>query len=287
MGEIVESNSLSIINSMDLEQIGSMMNSIAKFQAIVQKTLKKDHDYGVIPGTPKPTLLKPGAEKVLMLMGMTSEYEIIEQIEDYNKGIFAYTVRCTLQHGCQKITEGLGTCNSKEDKYRWRWVKESDLPGEIDKDNLKQRTTRYGKTQYRIENDEIYSQVNTILKMAKKRAQIDATLTVGSLSEIFTQDIEDMKDFTQREEIENIKPEEAGYMKVTFGKHKGKTLQEIANEDISYIDWLAENAKEPAMKKAASMIKGKAKPAKKATPKTAPKQNEVGADIPDCFKDMK
>ena len=32
---------------------------------------------------------------------------------------------------------------------------------------------------------------NTVLKMAKKRAQVDAVLTVASLSEIFTQDMED------------------------------------------------------------------------------------------------
>ena len=33
---------------------------------------------------------------------------------------------------------------------------------------------------------------NTVLKMAKKRALVDAALLVGSLSDVFTQDIEDM-----------------------------------------------------------------------------------------------
>ena len=37
-----------------------------------------------------------------------------------------------------------------------------------------------------------YTMDNTVLKMAKKRALIDATLLVASLSDIFTQDLEDM-----------------------------------------------------------------------------------------------
>ena len=44
-----------------------------------------------------------------------------------------------------------------------------------------------------------YTLVNTILKMAKKRALVDATLSAGRLSNIFTQDIEDMG-LTEKEE---------------------------------------------------------------------------------------
>ena len=61
--------SLSIIDNVNLQQVQATMQKIAQFQTVVQKTLKKDHDYGIIPGTGnKPTLLKPGAEKILMLM---------------------------------------------------------------------------------------------------------------------------------------------------------------------------------------------------------------------------
>lgn len=247
-------NALTIIDGMDMQQVTATMNAIAQFQAVIQKTLKKGHDYDTIPGTQKPTLLKPGAEKTLMLLGLTSEYKVIEKIEDYDKGVFAYTVKCTLSRNGHKVTEGLGSCNSKEDKYRYRWVKEKEVPTGLDIDNLPRRTTKYGNVQYRIENDEIYSQVNTLLKMAKKRAQIDATLTVAALSEIFTQDIEDLQGFLQQEEIDNMNPDEVRNIKVTFGKHKGKTLGEIAEVDISYLAWLAQNARDEVLKKAAEMI---------------------------------
>ena len=37
-----------------------------------------------------------------------------------------------------------------------------------------------------------YTMDNTVLKMAKKRALVDAALLVASLSDVFTQDLEDM-----------------------------------------------------------------------------------------------
>ncbi len=245
---------MSLIENVEVNEIVGTLNKISQVQMAVQKTLKPGHDYDTIPGTLKPTLLKPGAEKILMMFGLTSEYEIIEKIEDYEKGIFAYTVKCILSKNGYKITEGVGSCNSKESKYRWRWVKEEDLPPAIDKESLKQRKNKWDIIEYQVENDEIYSQANTILKMAKKRAQIDATLTVASLSEVFTQDIEDMKEFIQQEQTATMTEVEAKNLKITFGKFKGKTLQEIYNMQPDYLKWLAANAKDEVMRKASKMI---------------------------------
>ena len=169
---------------------------LREFQKLVQSQMVKDHDYGVIPGTQKPTLLKPGAEKLIKLMSLADTYEI-ERTEDWDKGFFAYTVRCLLTHmgSAVLVSSGLGECNSMETKYRWRWVFSRDLPpmDAAHKEHLIQRPTRNGGTQYRLPNDEIYSQVNTILKMAKKRALVDAALSAGRLSDLFTQDLEDLR----------------------------------------------------------------------------------------------
>jgi hypothetical protein len=252
--QVQDNETISILDNMDSEQITGTLNKIAKFQKIINTTLTKDQDFGVISGTSKPTLLKPGAEKILMLLGLTSEYEIVDKIEDYDKGVFAYTIKCVLLRSGIKITEGVGSCNSKEDKYRWRWVKEGDLPEGTYIDDLKTKDNGYGKTLYRIENDEIFSQANTILKMAKKRAQIDATLTVGALSQIFTQDIEDMSQFQQQERTETMTTQDALNMKLTFGKHKGQTLKEINTDNAEYIEWLSKNAKDNVIKKACKMV---------------------------------
>jgi uncharacterized protein (DUF3820 family) len=235
-----------------------MLQKIAQFQIVVKSALKEGQDFGVIPGTDKPTLLKPGAEKALMLLGVTSEYSIIEKVENYEDGFFAYTLKCTLYKNGQKITEGVGHCNTREGKYRYRWVNENKLPEGISTEDMKKEVKQgqYGQyVRYRLENDDPYTVANTVLKMAKKRAQVDATLTVACLSDIFTQDIEDMQDFANKEQVETMNNADAMNIKLTFGKHKGKTLKEINEEAPDYIEWLSKGDKtDPAIKKACEMI---------------------------------
>jgi hypothetical protein len=154
-----DSQSVSIIDNISIQQVQATMQKITQFQQVIQQTLRQNHDYGVVPGTSKPTLLKPGAEKLLMMMGLCSEFEIVDSTRDFENGFFQYQVRCKLYRGDILITEGLGACNTKERKY--------------------------------IKQDP-YTLDNTVLKIAKKRALVDAALLVGSLSDIFTQDLEDM-----------------------------------------------------------------------------------------------
>lgn len=221
---VQESNPMMIIEGLKLDRVRDSMDKINQFQQVIQSQLVEGHDYGqAFFGSNKPSLLKPGAEKILMLMGLASEYEIIEKIQDYEDGFFAYTIRCILTKNGQVITEGLGHCNSKEKKY------ESD-------------------------KQDKYMLGNTCLKMAKKRAQVDAALTVGSLSNIFTQDLEDMVQFSNTERLETMTNEDASSMKINFGKHRGKTLEEIYATDEGYVKWLSEKAKDPAVKKAAAMM---------------------------------
>jgi len=150
---------LSVIDGIEIQAVAATMAKIAQFQKIIQTQLKQSHDFGVIPGTPKPTLLKPGAEKILMLLGLRSEFSIIDSLRDFDKGFFQYQVCCSLYKNNVLITQGLGAANNREAKYT--------------------------KT-------DPYTVDNTILKMAKKRALVDAALLVGSLSDIFTQDLEDL-----------------------------------------------------------------------------------------------
>ena len=154
-----EVTSISIIEGANLQGIQQSIQKIKQFQGLVQSQFTQNHDFGVIPGTGKPTLLKPGAEKLIMLLGLTSEFEILDSTRDFDTGFFQYQVSCKLLKHDQVITEGFGSCNTRERKY--------------------------------IKGDP-YTLDNTVLKMAKKRAMVDAALLVGSLSDVFTQDIEDM-----------------------------------------------------------------------------------------------
>ena len=198
----------------DEQSAMEQLRSVRKFQQVAQDQLIKGHDYGVIPGTDKPTLLKPGAEKIDKLLKLADLYEEIDKVENWDKPLFYYKVKCRLVIMGTDIvvSEGMGSSHSMESKKRARWVFQAKLPeeyqGEANKAARSSLVTRTVKTrngmvkQYRLENDDIYSLANTILKMAKKRAHIDASLSAGRLSDIFTQDIEDIT-----EDIEVIEAE--------------------------------------------------------------------------------
>lgn len=179
------------------EEARAGLEAIRAFQAVAQRHLIKGHDYGIIPGTQRATLLKPGAEKIIKLMRLGDTYRILDAVQDWDRGLFAFTVACELRPFGRDFVaaSGVGHCNSREDRYRSRWVFKSELQRMgLDPDSLRSRdiSTRNGKAkQYRVENDDPFSLVNTILKMAKKRALVDAALSAARLSDIFTQDIED------------------------------------------------------------------------------------------------
>lgn len=249
-----EVNALSIIETVDIDNISTTMNKIAQMQAVVQKTLKQGHDFGEVPGTSKPTLLKPGGEKICMLFGLNPEYEFLQVTEDYDKEFFSYNIRCTLFRNGQPVAQGVGSCNSKEKKYRFINV---DTIPENYMGASESFTDKYGRTKYKINNPDICSLVNTILKMAKKRAFIDAVLQVASLSEVFTQDLEDMGDLIQQEnENSTMTLEQATAIKLSFGKYKGLTLGELVKQDPQYCDWLYSKYEktDPVIKKALGII---------------------------------
>lgn len=247
-----EINALSIIDTVEIDSIANTMAKIQQMQNVVQKTLKKGHDFGEVPGTSKPTLLKPGGEKICMLFGLNPEYEFLKTTEDYDKEFFSYNIRCTLFRNGQPVAQGVGSCNSKEKKYRY--INVDKIP-ENYVGQSEEFTDKYGRVKYKINNPDICSLVNTILKMAKKRAFIDAVLQVASLSEVFTQDIEDMGDFIQQEQDATLTLEQAKNLKLNFGKYKGTTLIDLVHKDTGYCDWLyAGDKTDPVIKKALDMI---------------------------------
>lgn len=162
-------------------------------RAMVHQTLKEGRDFGKIPGTDKPTLLKPGAERVVGGFGcMFGEPIILEREIDHDRevkwskrkkkwrnahrgdreftweeeagvslGLYRYVVRVQIINRAngEVVGEGVGACSSMESKY-------IDRPRDSE---------------------------NTILKMAHKRAMVAATLVTFGLSDEFTQDVEDIR----------------------------------------------------------------------------------------------
>ncbi|HBW38297.1 hypothetical protein [Desulfosporosinus sp. BICA1-9] len=136
----------------------------ASLRSFVKELMIPGLDYGLIPGCQKPSLLKPGAEKLCDIYGFSKLIAVSNRMEDWQDGFFSYEVKATLINKRTGLVEaeGVGCCNSKERKYK---------------------------------KQDGFSISNTILKMAKKRAIVDAVLSATRSSGIFSQDIEDFKEY--------------------------------------------------------------------------------------------
>jgi hypothetical protein len=187
---------------------------LAEFQRFVDDYMVKDEDYGQIPGTPKPTLYKPGADKLCELYGLSDSYKILNRMVDFESGLFDYEIECELSRDGIVVATGLGCCSSFEGKYRWRDSKR--ICPQCQKDTIIKGKEEYGggwlcykktggcgakfneddpaimdQVIGRVENDDLATIKNTVFKIAKKRAKIDATLSATRSAGRFTQDVGD------------------------------------------------------------------------------------------------
>lgn len=174
------------------DQVKQRINHV---QRIYRDLMKRETHFGTVPGAKKDSLWKAGSEILLS----TFRISIDPMVEDLSKdGEFRFRVKCMAydSHG-DFIGAGVGECSSEESKYKWRRAiceaeyKQYQEMGE-DMARLKwakdKKDRLYSVMQVRQEQADV---ANTVLKMAKKRAQVDVTLTVTACSDIFTQDLDE------------------------------------------------------------------------------------------------
>jgi hypothetical protein len=177
----------------------SVQQMVAQREAIVeamQRVMKPDIDYGKVPGTDKPSLWKPGSEKILSMFNLAAT----PTVEDLSTpDTIRYRVHVSVHHipTGNVLGVGVGEASSAETKYQWRKVvcaAEWDATPE-DRRRICWKNgsneTFYTVNQVRTNMEDV---ANTILKMAKKRGQIDVVLTVTAASDVFSQDVEDLVD---------------------------------------------------------------------------------------------
>ena len=143
---------------MDIQQAVARRDALVSF---TKQIMKQDLDYGTIPGSAKPCLLKAGAEKLCTFFGLVGKFEAVEVIEDWTgaqhggEPLFYYRYRCTLTRNGQVIGEGEGSCSSWESKYRYRWVDESYVAmNDMDRTKLLKRGGRASEFEFAIDKAE-------------------------------------------------------------------------------------------------------------------------------------
>ena len=126
--------------------------------------LKRDTDFGVIPGTKKPSLYKAGAEKIATQYGLCQRYSIESKHEvfDAKGATFYYLVRCDLV----KIIDG----------------KEFVITSAFGSANTNEKRNGFNAA---------WDAANSAVKMAQKRALVGAVIALCSGSGMFDQDMDD------------------------------------------------------------------------------------------------
>ena len=174
----------------------------------------KDTDYGVIPGTKNPTLLKPGAEKLAVLFQFDLQTTCAKTWGPGDH--LTVEARTTVFHAPTgaRLGSGEGLCSTREKKYGKRqrqracpncgmetvfkfrnegegfycWAKKGGCGAKFPETDPRIVGQEVGE----VENPDLPDCWNTVVKIAKKRAIVDAVLMSTGASAIFTQDAEDL-----------------------------------------------------------------------------------------------
>lgn len=172
---------------------------VNRLREVMDAVMKPSIHYGTIPGTPKPTLYKPGAEKVLMTFQIAAEDPIVTDLSTQDEVRYRVTVRGITQTLPPVfLGAGSGECSSSEEKYKWRKPVCPEEWDETAEDRRREKWSKgkqgekpYKAKQVRTNPSDV---ANTVLKMAVKRALVAMTLVVTAASDVFDQDIEDLPD---------------------------------------------------------------------------------------------
>ena len=269
-------------------------------------------DYGTIKGTrdDKPTLLKPGAEKLARYWGYEVDFMLLENEMRWSPTdpLFYFRYQARLSRAGLLVATSEGSANNLEKKYRWRWVREDEIEPGLDVAGLMKKMTaieeydfsidkretggQWGKPEsyweawdrafkektavaikkktrkgeekdawrresilYRVPNPEPFDLINTLGKMAQKRALVAAVLIGCYASALFTQDLEDLgpggiRDARSGQSTYNPPPQGGAESVIIQGENGKAQITPSTEEDFYRVYWQigkAFNKKEKAV----------------------------------------
>lgn len=221
---VLDSGSNALTRNFD--RAAALAEAAERYGALIEfykGQMKEGLDYAKIPGTDKPSLLQPGADKLCALFGLTTTLEITEATKDwigkdtYGEPFFSFSYRCRIYRTGTDILlgEADGSCSSFERGFRYRnakpscpecgqetifkskkekgggwfcWAKHGGCGAEFNAGDPAITNQEVGQ----VKNPDIFDLVHPIQMRAQKRAKVAAVRTVTCSSEFFTQDMEEL-----------------------------------------------------------------------------------------------
>lgn len=206
------STELAVAEQQTALSVEGVLNRLGAVQELMRRAMEKGVDYGVIPGTQsKPTLLKPGAEKLNLMFRFSEKFKT-QKIYHPDGHLTVETTCEILAHDGTFLGDSSAMCSTREAKYAWRkaervcpscgkpaiikgkkeygggWLcwKKKDGCGNQFADNDARIT---GQETARVQNPDIADSFNTVLRIAEKRAFIAAVRLVTGCSSIFDEEM--------------------------------------------------------------------------------------------------
>jgi hypothetical protein len=201
------------------QKLANMKAGQERIARVKRELMTEDVHFGTIPGTKKPSLLKPGAEVLCQIYGLRASFvPRLTYGDGESSPMVSAIVECRLHLGDiggPIIAIGFGSANTWERKHRYRrgqrtcpdcgvvgavirgkaefgggWLCWKNIDGCGAKFDIADPAIT-GQAVGDVENEDQLDLENTVLKMGEKRAYIDATLRGTASSDLFTQDIGD------------------------------------------------------------------------------------------------
>ena len=183
-----------VMPQVSADSVAEVSRSLALFQEKVAALLVPVRDYGKLPGVEGQGLFDSGANLVMAAFEVYPGQRRIINLE-VREGLISVILEVPLLHRetGKEVATGIGAVSTLETKHKYRW---EDHPEEWgygeEAQKALQTRERWGKQQWRIRNPEPDDLINTLVKMASKRAEVDAALSLPGVPS-------SLKDMTERE----------------------------------------------------------------------------------------
>jgi hypothetical protein len=256
----------------DERSLDELTAHVSKIEGAMSRVMRNDEHYGVIPGTKKPTLLKPGAEMLCILFRLGPEPQSTQAWDGEHLTVTTLTTLRHIPTG-NFVGAASGMCSTREKRYAER--KEERVCPSCGKAAIIKGREEYGGgwvcfkkkdgcgTKYQdgdpaiedqkvgiVENPDLPDLYNTVLKMAEKRALIAAVLNATAASQIFTQDMEEHQQPAPKPVVEDqlSSDQDKLILAQLYAQKKPATIEEGAAWVESYPDksqsraWVARQA---------------------------------------------
>lgn len=194
--------SADVIRGVSAGEIFQPMHMVARRNLVIEamKSVMRDGvHYGTIPGTPKPSLYKPGAEllfsmfRIAASIGRTDEERATTHDGSLDEVRYRVEMIATAADGTVLGTS-IGVCSSSEEKYRWRAPVCAEEWEETAPDRRREAWKRKRGEATKIKQIRMQAAdvENTIFQMAAKRGAVALCRMVTACSDIFSSGIEDL-----------------------------------------------------------------------------------------------